>query len=197
MFTGIITNLGKISKKEATKLSIKTNKELVEKLALGLSIAVDGICLTVVKFSKDSFWLDFMPETEAKTNIKYLKAGDLVNLELPATTNTLFAGHIILGHVDGVSQLKTVTKRGNSRILKFSLPQNLSRYLVTKGSIAINGISLTVIEVGKNSFTVGIIPYTWNNTMLAHLKIGDFINIEVDILAKYLEKLLKDRHEKD
>lgn len=192
MFTGIITHLGTFLKQTQKGFMFAIPPDLAKHISLGLSIAIDGVCLTVTKKEAATIHVDIMPETLKKTTLSLLKSNALVNLELPATTNTLFAGHIILGHVDGVSQLKTVTKRGNSRILKFSLPQNLSRYLVTKGSIAISGISLTVIEVGKNSFAVGIIPYTWNNTMLTRLKIGDFVNTEVDILAKYLEKLLKD-----
>lgn len=193
MFTGIITHLGTFFKQTQKGFMFVVPPDLAKRITLGSSIAIDGVCLTVTKKEATTIYVDIMPETLKKTTLSLLKANALVNLELPATTNTLFAGHIILGHIDGVSQLKTVTKRGNSRILKFSLPQNLSRYLVTKGSIAISGISLTVIEVGKDSFTVGIVPYTWNNTILSHLKIGDFVNIEVDILAKYLEKLLKDK----
>lgn len=191
MFTGIITNLGKISKKGANKLSIKANKKLVRKLSDGLSIAVNGICLTVISKSEMEFSIDFIPETEAKTNIKYLKVGDLVNLELPATYESFLSGHIVQGHVDGVGKLDYIKKQGNSHILKFSIPKSLSKYIVSKGSIAVNGISLTVIEASKDFFTVGIVPYTWTKTMLRTLQLGDYINIEVDILAKYLEKIMK------
>lgn len=191
MFTGIITNLGEISKKEANSLAVKTNKQLIKKLSNGLSIAINGICLTIISKSKDQFSVDFIPETEARTNIKYLKRGSLVNLELPATLNTFFSGHIIQGHVDTVAKLENITQKENSYILKFTILHSFSKYVVTKGSIAINGISLTVIKSGKKYFTVGIIPYTWEKTMLHSIKIGDFVNIEVDILAKYMEKLLR------
>lgn len=191
MFTGIITHLGKIKNKKENSLNIKTDKKLVARLSEGTSIAVNGICLTVIGSSKDSFSVDFMPESEAKTNIKYLKEGGLVNLELPATPTSFLSGHILQGHIDGVSKLLNIKNEGNSRILKFSISSNLSKYIVSKGSITVNGISLTVIEARKGYFTVGIIPYTWRNTMLHTLRVRDFVNVEVDILAKYLEKLLK------
>ncbi len=183
MFTGIITNLGEVSKKTDAKLFIKTDKELISKLFSGVSIAVNGICLTVVDKSNDWFSIDFMPETEMKTSIKNLHTGDLVNIELPATPGSFLSGHIIQGHIDGVSNLLDITKKGNSYVLKFSIPPSLLKFIVEKGSVAIDGISLTVI--------VGIIPHTWDKTALHTLRIGDFVNIEVDILAKYLEKLLK------
>lgn len=191
MFTGIITNLGKVINKSESSLIVKTEKELINNLSKGASIAVDGICLTVIDKSKGSFSVDFMPETEKKTNIKYLQIGSLVNLELPATANSLLSGHIVQGHIDGVAKLETITQKGNSYVLKFSSPKALSKYIVEKGSIAVNGISLTAIDVGEGFFTVGIIPHTWNKTMLRQLKLGDYANIEVDILAKYLETLIR------
>ncbi len=191
MFTGIITNLGKVTSKSKNKLIIKTDQVFIGKLSKGTSIAIDGICLTVVDLMKNSFSIDFMPETEEKTNIKYLKISDLVNLELPATADSFLSGHIVQGHVDEVAKLETITEEGNSYILKFSIPKDLSKYIVEKGSIAVNGISLTVIDIGDNFFTVGIIPHTWNKTMLHTIKSGNYVNIEVDILAKYLEKLIK------
>lgn len=191
MFTGIITNLGEISKREKNSLSVRTNKNLIKKLSKGLSIAIDGICLTITSKSKDEFSVDFMPETKARTNVKYLKGGSLVNLELPATPNTFFSGHLVQGHIDAVAKLENITKKGDSYIFKFTTHPSLSKYIVTKGSIAVNGISLTVIKSGKKYFTVGIIPYTWKKTMLYALKLGDFVNVEVDILAKYLERLVK------
>lgn len=191
MFTGIITHTGKIQDISATKLTVEVSFEFASKLTTGASVAINGVCLTVISHNNSYFKVDFMPETKARTNIKYLKSLDLVNLELPATQDTFFSGHIVQGHVDGVVRLEDVIKKGNSRIIKFSLPNTLSKYIVEKGSIALNGISLTVIEIGKNHFTVGIIPYTWDKTMLHTLNIGDFVNIEVDILAKYLERLVK------
>lgn len=201
MFTGIITHIGRIQDISATKLTVDTGKDFASKLTIGSSVAIDGVCLTVISYHNSSFEVSLMPETKARTNIKYLKSLDLVNLELPATQDTFFSGHIVQGHIDGVARLVGVVKKGNSRILKFSMPNTLSKYIVEKGSIAVDGVSLTVIEAGENYvreakessayFTVGIVPYTWDKTMLHTLKRGDFVNIEVDILAKYLERLVK------
>jgi len=191
MFTGIITHLGKLRRVKQSNYTISSDRSLLAKLRKGESIAVNGICLTVAHKYKDSFSVDCMPETKLKTNVKYLKAGDLVNLELPATANSFLSGHIVQGHVDGTGRLEIIKKQDNSHILKFSIPEKLSKYIVNKGSIAVNGISLTVIETGKDFFTVGIVPYTWRHTTLHTIKLGDYVNIEVDILAKYVEKLLK------
>ncbi len=141
MFTGIIIHLGKVRNKSENSLRIKTDKELINSLSKGASIAVDGICLTVVYLRGDNFSVDYMPETKKKTNIKYMQNGSLVNLELPATANSLLSGHIVQGHIDGVAKLETITPEGNSYILKFSIPKDLSKYIVEKGSIAVNGIS--------------------------------------------------------
>ncbi|OGH18254.1 MAG: riboflavin synthase subunit alpha [Candidatus Levybacteria bacterium RIFCSPHIGHO2_12_FULL_38_12] len=191
MFTGIINHLGKIKNKSESKLRVVCPKDLINKLSTGASIAVDGICLTVVSLRGDSFEIDFMPETARRTNIRYLKTNDIVNLELPVTPNTFLAGHIIQGHIDGLAKLIGVKQQGKSHILKFSIPDEFSKYIVEKGSIAVNGISLTVINIGKSFFTVGIIPHTWDKTMLHKIKLGYYVNIEADILAKYLEKLTK------
>lgn len=191
MFTGIISHLGKVKTRSEHKLQVQCSKDLLNKLSIGASIAVDGICLTVVKIGKDFFEIDFISETSSKTNIQYLKINDLVNLELPASADTFLSGHIVQGHIDRLAKLIGIIQEGNSHILKFSIPVSLAKYIVEKGSIALNGISLTVIEASRDYFTVGIIPYTWEKTMLHHIKIGDFVNIEVDIMAKYLEKLTK------
>lgn len=187
MFTGIITHLGKLSSKTDKTLTITADRRFLSKIKKGVSVSINGICLTVVNTKGDYFTVDFMPETESRTNIKYLQPANLVNLELPATPSTFLSGHIVQGHIDGVAKLKEIAKKGNSYLLKFSIPKPLSRFIVEKGSIAINGISLTVAATQPSSFTVGIIPYTWNNTMLHTIKTDDFINIEVDILAKYVK----------
>lgn len=191
MFTGIVTHLGKVANKSDNSLIIKTDKQLINSLSKGASIAIDGVCLTVVNKSKDSFNVDYMPETEKKTNIKYLRIGSLVDLELSARPDTFLAGHIVQGHVDGLAKLVGIKEEGNSRVLKFSISPALSKYIVEKGSIALNGVSLTVVEASKDYFTVGIIPHTWEKTMLHTIKLEDHFNIEVDILAKYVEKLMK------
>ncbi|MBI2617000.1 riboflavin synthase [Candidatus Gottesmanbacteria bacterium] len=191
MFTGIITHLGTVFNKTETSLIIKTDKDFLTGLEKGTSVAIDGICLTVVTYNKNSFGVNIMSETTNRTNIQYLQSGNLVNLELPTTANSFLSGHIVYGHIDGTGRLQSIVKNNNSYILKFSIPNSLSKYVVEKGSIAVNGISLTVIKSAENYFTVGIIPHTWEKTMLHTIKAGDAVNVEIDILAKYVEKLLK------
>jgi len=193
MFTGIITHLGTVKKKTNTDLTIATDKTLLKKLEKGTSVAVDGICLTVVSKDTNSFSINFMPETANKTNIQYVKPGTEVNLELPATIDTLFSGHIVQGHVDSVGTIKSIHKEGNSLIFAITIPKSLTKYLVEKGSICLNGISLTVIAVSNDEFTVGIIPHTLEHTMLHAALVGDFVNLEVDALAKYVEKIVKSK----
>lgn len=192
MFTGIITHLGKLTKKEAAVFTFQAGRDFCRKIKKGESVAINGVCLTTLnKPAGNYFSIEVMPETLDKTAMGQIKMGDSVNLELPTTPTSLLSGHLVQGHVDDISKLLAIKTQSNSRILKLSTSPSLTRYIAEKCSIAINGISLTVIEASKNYFTVGIIPFTWNNTMLKTIKIGDFINIEVDILAKYLEKLLK------
>ena len=137
MFTGIITHLGKISKKEDKRLTIKTTRDFLSKVKKGVSVSINGICLTVVNVDKPHFQIDFMPETENRTNIKYLKPETIVNLELPATPISFLSGHIIQGHVDGTSKLLNIIPSGNSRILKFSVSSTLTKHMVEKGSITV------------------------------------------------------------
>lgn len=191
MFTGIITHLGKVQKKSESELTIKTDTELVKKLTKGTSIAIDGICLTVVSKKADIFSINFMPETAKKTNIQYFTTGTEINLELPATVDTLFSGHIVQGHIDETGKITSIVEEGNSRIFSFTISKELNKYIVEKGSIAVNGISLTVISISKAGFTVGIIPHTWRYTMLHAAKVDDVVNLEVDVLAKYIEKLIQ------
>ncbi len=192
MFTGIITNLGRLTKKEGSSFTFNTDYSICKKLKVGTSIAVNGVCLTVLKtLNKNFFSTEVMPETKNKTMLGSLKTNDLVNLELPLTPTDFISGHIVQGHIDGVSKLLELKASGSSRILKFSAPPSIAQYITQKGSIAVNGISLTIIEAGKNFFTVGILPYTWMKTMLHTIKKGDLVNIEVDILAKYVEERIK------
>lgn len=190
MFTGIITHLGTVTKKTDTDLQISTSEDLLNRLEEGTSIAVDGICLTVVSKDSNTFSINFMPETAKKTNIQYLTTGTEVNLELPATIDTLFSGHIVQGHVDGVGTIESIKDEGNSKLFTVTIPKELNKYIVDKGSISLNGISLTVISVKETEFTVGIIPHTLKQTMLHAAKAGDVVNIEIDALAKYVEKIV-------
>lgn len=192
MFTGIITHLGTFQKKEKAVFTFATEKQFITQLKAGTSVSVNGVCLTVLKKPiGNTFSVEIMPETERKTNLHYLRENDLVNLELPATSETFLSGHIVQGHIDGVEKILAIKPEGNSYLFTFSLANSLSKYLVKKGSITINGISLTVIALKKDSFTVGIIPHTWENTMLYKIKKGEYVNIETDVLAKYVERLLR------
>lgn len=182
--------MGTVVSKTESQLEIKASGNFMQKISEGLSISINGICLTIISFNEESFLVDFMPETEKKTNINSLQPNDQVNIELPVTPKTFLSGHIVQGHVDGIGILKQIQEKGNSRILKISVPENTSKYLVQKGSVALNGISLTVIDIVDNFLIVGIIPMTWGKTMLNNIKEGDQINIEVDILAKYIERLI-------
>lgn len=193
MFTGIITETGVVAARVLSRVSIRASRRLIDKLERGTSVSVDGVCLTAIGKKKNTFLADVMPETVCKTSLAKRRIGDLVNLELSATPVSFLAGHIVQGHVDGVGTIKKIRQVGSGRILTVSVPRTLTRYIVSKGSIAVNGASLTVIASGKDYFTVGIIPYTWKTTNLSGLMRGDTVNIEVDVLAKYAEKLLKKR----
>lgn len=188
MFTGIIESTGLIGGINKGSLSIKA-PALVNELKIGSSIAVDGVCLTVTKKDKDGFEADVMPITLKRTTLGSKKKGSLVNLELAMQGSKRFEGHIVAGHVEGVAELTGMRIVDNAYELTLQLPAELSRYVVTTGSIALNGISLTVMNIEGDELKVGIIPHTWENTNLRTLKTGDRVNVETDILAKYAEKL--------
>lgn len=191
MFTGIITYTGKFTKRLGNQFEFSVPDELSKKIEIGFSVAVSGVCLTVKGKSKTSVVFDIMSETLNKTIFKNLESGAIVNLELPLTVNTFLSGHILQGHVDTTAKLFSMKEEGSSRILRFEILPAFLKFIVEKGSIAVNGISLTVIQTGKDFFTVGIIPYTLKNTSLGDIKTGDYVNIEVDILAKYVERMMK------
>ena len=194
MFTGIISHIGKVKSFQNNQLLVKADRSLIKQVKNGDSVAVNGVCLTVIDKRADLFQVEVMPETLKRTALGGLKSGDIVNLELAMKAADRFAGHIVQGHIDGVATVKSIKQKGNSRLFTFEVPKQLGRYIVEKGSIAVNGISLTVIDASNKTFTDGIIPYTWRHTMLSGAKVGDRVNIEVDILAKYLEKLEKAYH---
>ncbi len=189
MFTGIITHLGEFERAEAQRFFFSAPAAFLKSLHPSDSVSVNGTCLTVEIVSKKEFVVSLMSETLARTMFGTIAPGTLVNLELPSTPTTFLAGHIVQGHIDRVGTIRSIVQKGNSRILEISVDQHLTKYIVSKGSIAVNGISLTVMDVKKRSFSVGIIPYTWEHTMLHTVLVGDQINIEVDILAKYVEKI--------
>jgi len=190
MFTGIIQTTGKVKKLTANQLTVEAPM-IVRQLKKGSSISVDGACLTVIGLSGGSFSADVMPETRKKTIISNYKIGSLVNLELPLKADGRFEGHIVTGHIDSVGELTHVKRESNAYVLTIKIPAKLIKYIVKKGSIAVNGISLTVVNVKNNGFTASIIPHTWEITNLHMVKIGGKVNLETDILGKYTEKLIK------
>ncbi len=187
MFTGIVTHIGKIAKITGDIYSISASPDLISKLEVGTSIAVNGVCLTVISEPQNNrFDVEIMPETIRR--IAGFGADSSVNLELPLTANSLMSGHMVQGHVDTKAEVLSIVETGESRIIHFKIDPKSALYIVEKGSIAINGISLTVIEVGEDSFSVGIIPHSLKNTTMNAIKIGDMVNIELDIVAKYIHK---------
>ncbi len=189
MFTGIVEELG-IVQTAGSKLSISCHRVL-EDLTIGASIAVNGVCLTAIEVRIDGFSADLAPETLDRSNLGDLKPGDGVNLERPITLAARLSGHIMQGHVDGTAILEDLRplEDGNWELL-VRIPEALDRYLVYKGSIAIDGISLTIAKIENSQLRVAIIPHTYAATNLAKRHPGDRLNIECDILAKHVEKLL-------
>ncbi len=190
MFTGISEETGKIISIDSKGiLTISANKILSD-IHIGDSIAVNGICLTVTKFSDTSFTVDAMPETLSRTALKYLTSGSMVNLERAMAANGRFGGHIVSGHIDGTGKITGYRKDKNAIWVTVKADRSLLKYIAPKGSVAIDGISLTVVDSLRDSFTVSLIPHTASVTTLTTHKQGDLVNIEVDVLAKYVEHLI-------
>jgi len=189
MFTGIIEELGKIRLITTNKTEIQC-KDILTDTKFGDSIAVNGVCLTVTDIKSDGFTADISPETMKVTTLHFLKNGDIVNLERAMKADGRFGGHIVSGHTDACGKCKKISRTGDFYLLDIELPAECARYVVKKGSITINGISLTVAEINQNIVSCAIIPHTYDNTNLKTLASNDFVNIEVDILAKYIEKFL-------
>ncbi len=190
MFTGIIEELGKVEA-AGTRLSIGCSRVLSD-LTIGASIAVNGVCLTAVDIRPDGFSADLAPETLERSNLGDLKPGDRVNLERPLTLQTRLSGHIVQGHVDGTGTLEALRALGDGNWeLLVRVPRELDRLLVYKGSIAIDGISLTIASVQDGLVKVAIIPHTYEATNIAGRKPGERVNIECDILAKHVARLLE------
>ncbi|QRQ66506.1 riboflavin synthase [Corynebacterium tuberculostearicum] len=193
MFTGLVQELGTVEAMEphadALRLSIRAPRTVAE-AALGDSIAINGVCLTVADLSADTFCADVMQESLDRTALGRLAEGDPVNVEPALLPTTRLGGHIMQGHVDGTATLQSRTNSENWDVLRFSLPSELSRYVVEKGSIAVSGTSLTVSAVGPDWFEVSLIPTTLRDTIHGALPVGGEVNLEVDVLAKYVEKML-------
>ena len=196
MFTGIIEEVGIIRRITTGSLEIKAHTVL-DGTKPGDSIAVNGVCLTVTKLMSDGFTADVMPETMRCTAFDVLKIGSSVNLERALTLASRLGGHIVSGHIDGIGTISGLNDEGNAVLLTVTAEKEIMRYIVTKGSVAIDGISLTVAQTNEKSFTLSLIPHTREVTALKNKKIGDRLNIETDIIGRYVEKLLTSKEEID
>ena len=191
MFSGIIENLGKIKNIniENQGMSLVLLIDSPYKLAIGTSIAVNGTCLTLENIDNTSHSFYISSETLTKTSFKYLKEGYTVNVEYPLTLNKFISGHITTGHIDGNASIYSFSKREKAWELIIDLPDNAKKYIVSKGSICVDGVSLTVNSINENRVSIMIIPHTYENTIIKYYKVGFHVNIEVDYIAKHLEKL--------
>ena len=192
MFTGIVEEIGTINSLANSVLTIQAEQVLAD-IKLGDSISVNGTCLTVVNFTESKFSVDLAPETLRRTAFGNLNPGDTVNLERALAANDRFGGHMVQGHVDATGRVISIRNEGDSSIFRISNPKRLKPYLVEKGFIAVDGISLTIVKVFTSSFTLSVIPYTRMNTNLRDQTIGGNVDLEVDILAKYVENLMAQR----
>jgi riboflavin synthase len=196
VFTGIVEELGTVASVtdlgDAARIVVR-GPLVTSDVHAGDSIAVNGVCLTVVDPQGESFAADVMDETLRRSTLGALAAGDHVNLERAARVDARIGGHIVQGHVDGVARIRSMEPTEHWTTVTFDLPAGLSRYLVEKGSITVDGVSLTVVEVSDAEFSVSLIPTTLEHTTLGSRQIGDRVNIEVDVLAKYVERLMEGR----
>ncbi len=194
MFTGIIEEIGKVSSidklDDMTKLTIKTSNILASS-KIGDSISINGTCLTITSIKGKLFTSDIVKETIDRTNIQYLKTDDSVNLERAMRADSRFDGHIVQGHIEGVGKVEEIKHNKESIIIKIKIPDDLIKYCIQKGSIAINGTSLTIAMIKENLIDIWIIPHTLTHTTFGTINESDYVNIETDILAKYIEKLNK------
>jgi riboflavin synthase len=200
MFTGIVQAVGQVrqheSRGEDLRLGIAVGGALAEGLCIGDSVAVNGVCLTAVEIGDGGFAADVSNETIRHTALAGLRIGSLVNLEPALTLSTPLGGHLVSGHVDGVGEVVSIAEDGRSWRFGFMVPDALARYVARKGSICIDGVSLTVNGVDGNAFDVNVVPHTMSHTIIGEYRSGTRVNIEVDLVARYLERLLQggDRH---
>ena len=192
MFTGIVKEIGRVISAKLGNLVI-TASDVFQRMELGESIAVNGVCLTITSLNPNSFSADVMPETLKRTNLGLLSAGGKVNLERPLTIGGRLGGHLIQGHVDDTGRVASVTWNNGAMLIKFEAPPEVMRYVVEKGFIAVDGVSLTVVSKDTGSFQISVVDYTRRYTTLGSRKVGDLVNLEVDIIAKYVEQLCQTR----
>ena len=195
MFTGIIQAVGEVAAIEQTggdvKLRIKTGDLPLEDVHLGDSIATNGVCLTVTELPGDGYWADVSTETLSLTSLKSTVVGSAVNLEKSLTPTTALGGHLVSGHVDGLGRVVGLTRDARSWRVSIEAPSDLARYIAQKGSICVDGTSLTVNSVEGARFELNIIPQTWEETVFSGYALGNEVNLEVDVIARYLERLLQ------
>jgi len=188
MFTGIVEEIGTVRDTGRNRLAFEA-REVLDGARTGDSIAVNGVCLTVVSLENHGFTVNVMPETLRRTNLGGLHCGDLVNLERALLLGGRLGGHLVLGHVDDTGEVMSVLSEEDARIVRVSAADRLMRYIVNKGSIAVDGVSLTIADLDDVSFAVSLVVYTMEGTTLGRKRAGDLVNLEVDILAKYVENL--------
>jgi len=192
VFTGLVQDLGRISGHELTDDGVRltVTSELASELSEGDSVAVNGVCLTATEVSERSFAAEVMNETLQRSSLREARAGAEVNLELPLRASDRLGGHVVQGHVDGIGTVQRIEADGFARRVRVSAPEDVLRYVVSKGSVAVDGVSLTIAELDDASFTVSLIPETLERTNLGRARAGSRVNLEVDVLAKYVEKLV-------
>ena len=188
MFTGLVEELGVISSISQTDIWIESSIVMGD-LGVKDSISVNGACLTVVSIEENLFKVNVVPETLRRTDLGDLSVGDKVNLERSTQLGGRLGGHIVQGHVDGTAQITAYVKEGSAWLIDFEISKKLSRYIVEKGFVCVDGASLTVVNCDENTFTIALIPYTRDNTVLGYKGVGNSVNIETDIIGKYIEKL--------
>jgi riboflavin synthase len=194
MFTGIITHQAKISKiikTDSVYLEFETTPEFLMDLKEGDSIAINGACLTVVEISAKTFKIQIIPESLDKTAFKIAKENDLVNLEKALKLSQRLDGHLVQGHIDGVAKVLNFVQNGDNWVLEVEIPENFQKYIAYKGSICLNGVSLTVSKKIDKGIEVSLIKHTIENTNLKQLKVGDLVNFEIDVIARYVENMIK------
>jgi riboflavin synthase len=192
MFAGIIEEVGRVNSTQPGKLVVSA-RYILQGMKTGASIAVNGVCLTVTSFTANSFSADIMPETVERSNLGVLKIGDQVNLERPLSLGGQLGGHLVQGHVDATGRITNISRTGEATLIRFEAPREVMYYIVEKGFIAVDGISLTVVTRDPGCFQVSVVDFTRRHTNLGARQVGDLVNLEVDIIAKYVEQLSQPR----
>jgi riboflavin synthase len=200
MFTGLIEETGNIKKVShiAGGLSLKIQaSKIMDDLKTDDSVSVNGVCLTATKITSNEFWVDAVGETLKKTNIQSLRESDEVNLERSVRLMDRLGGHLVQGHVNGIGNITKISKLGENYFFEIDVPKELEKYLIDEGSISIDGISLTIAQLSGTKIGISIIPHTWSKTILKNKRAGDRVNLETDVFAKYVEKILLKKNEKN